>query len=165
VTRIQLSLFVPQPQAAALDALRSVLDPVQHRLIGPHVTLCREDELAVVAVDVLLRHLATISLPPLTLEFGAPQPFDGHGILLPCVAGESEFAALRQYLLGTRVLRRQPPHLTLAHPRNVKAPGNSLAFANTLSVPMSVTFGQVHRIEQATESPWRVLDTFTIPAS
>ena len=37
--------------------------------------------------------------------------------------------ALRAQILGVRGLRREDPHMTLAHPRNPKAPGNSIANA------------------------------------
>jgi hypothetical protein len=43
--RRQLSLYVPEPIATRLEAVRRVLDPVQHALIPAHVTLCRDDEL------------------------------------------------------------------------------------------------------------------------
>ena len=69
-TRNQLTRFAPMPDPEALEATRMLLDPVQASLIAAHVTL----------------------------RFGAAETFSGHGILLPSVAGEQEFQALRQLI-------------------------------------------------------------------
>jgi hypothetical protein len=92
--------------------------------------------------------------------FGKPESFYEHGILLPCIAGESEFIALREHVLGSRSIRRQPPHITLAHPRNPKATGNYLTNAHALPEKISVTFTRINFIEQTGTTSWRVLDTF-----
>jgi hypothetical protein len=52
--RTQLTLFVQPPDSEHLEALRHRLDPVQAARIPAHVTLCREDEIAALAVDTLL---------------------------------------------------------------------------------------------------------------
>lgn len=161
-TRIQLSLYVPEPAASVLEPVRRMLDPVQARLIPAHVTLCREDELAPIRDSALLPRLADLPLGPLTLHFGGPAPFHGHGILLPCSAGEDAFVALRQHLLGAGPIRRPSPHITLAHPRNPKAAGNGLAAAAMLPGTMAVTFTRIHLIEQTGTRPWRVLGVFDI---
>lgn len=159
-TRTQLTLFVPAPHAGPIEAVRRVLDPVQASLIAAHVTLCREDELAALPAEALRERLAGAG--PLTLAFGAPVAFDGHGILLPCVRGEREFRALRVHVLGRDDVRDQRPHLTLAHPRNPRAPGNSLAHASALRQLEAIPFATACRIRQDGAAPWRVLESFAL---
>lgn len=161
-TRIQLSMYVPEPEAGVLEAVRRKLDPVQSSLIPAHVTLCRENELAFVGPEELNSRLTDAHANSVTLHFGRPEPFHEHGILLPCIAGEQEFRALREQVLGTRAIRLQSPHITLAHPRNPKAAGNSLANANVLPETISVTFTSVKLIEQTGITPWSVLRTFEL---
>lgn len=160
--RHQLSLYAPDPQRAAIDAVRALLDPVQHALIPAHVTLCREDELAAIDAATLAIHIARAA--PMTLHFGAPQHFDGHGILMPCVAGEADFHALRQQVLAREDVRHSSPHLTLAHPRNPRAPGNDLANAMALHAGITLRFEQAHLIEQVDGGAWQVLATFDLAA-
>jgi 2'-5' RNA ligase len=162
-TRIQLSLYVPEPAATSLESVRRTLDPVQSSLIPAHVTLCREDELAPLENGALVSRLVDIPMEPVTLHFGKPEPFHEHGILLPCIAGEHEFIALREHVLGSRSIRRQSPHITLAHPRNPKVAGNCLANANVLPERISITFARINFIEQTGATPWRALGTFDIP--
>lgn len=66
--RSQLSLFVPPiiggDTRVDIEAIRCIVDPVQHRLIPAHVTLCREDELTgIVLADCAARldHTRSIS--------------------------------------------------------------------------------------------------------
>lgn len=160
--RIQLSLYVPEPQASAIDAVRRLLDPVQHSLIPAHVTLCREDEMAEAGRDVLASRIASLPVQSVTLRFGRPEPFHEHGILLPCIEGEPQFQALRQLILNPAAARRQSPHITLAHPRNPKAAGNCLG--NALAIPegLTATFFNVRLIEQTGSSAWRTLEDFAL---
>lgn len=163
--RRQLSLFVAGPHAAAIEHLRRTLDPVQAGLIPAHVTLCREDELTGDSmVDAnLLRRVEAFGGGHLTLEFGRPEHFMGHGILLPCLAGHDGYYALREQVLGGAVTRRPSPHLTLAHPRNPRAPGNDLAAASGLPVPLPLSFAELQLIEQESGGPWCCLRTWSIP--
>jgi 2'-5' RNA ligase len=161
-SRTQLSLFVPDPPRQLLEAVRRTLDPVQASLIDAHVTLCREDELENLCPAVLLERLAAAAAKPITLHFGAPERFNEHGILLPCVAGESAFQALRNLLLGGAPVRRQVPHITLAHPRNPRAPGNQLLNAANLASGISITFKRVSCIRQEGTGRWQVLQEFQI---
>jgi 2'-5' RNA ligase len=160
VTRRQLTLFVPFESAEPIEAVRRVVDPVQFGLIPAHVTLCREDEIEDLSLADL--GLRCASEPPLTLRFGRPSGFSGHGILWCCVEGESEYQDLRGRILGRSDLRASQPHITLAHPRNPQAPGYSLAAAELLSVGMSITFDAVRLIEQESGGPWRVLAVFPL---
>lgn len=162
ITRVQLSLFVPPAESADLEAVRRLLDPVQASLIPAHVTLCREDELATVELAALQSRLAAEQATALVLRFGPPESFAGHGVLMPCIAGEAEFHSLRQWILGSRSVARRAPHLTLAHPRNSRAPSNFLANACSLSGGRTVKFAAVHRIEQEGSAAWQVLERYQL---
>jgi hypothetical protein len=158
--RKQLTLFVPPDAAVDIEAVRKLVDPVQFGLIAAHVTLCREDELGDLAsVEARLRDS---SFDPLELRFGRVEVFSEHGLWMRCIGGEEGFRALRGYLLGSDEVRDQIPHITLAHPRNPKAPGNSPRSAATLPEPLDVTFPTVHLIEQERGAPWRVLERYEL---
>lgn len=164
-TRRQLTLFVPDGAARELEAVRRVLDPTQSRLIGAHVTFCREDELARIPANELHARIADARIEALTLRFGRAERFHGHGIVLHCLAGEPEFHAARVRLLGTSEIRVQRPHITLAHPRNPKAPGNDLSLTSALPDDLSIAFRALSLIEQTGGEPWRVLRTFELQGS
>lgn len=161
-TRRQLSLYVPTDAAVEIEAVRRVVDPIQSGLIPAHVTLCREDELGRLSEAELLERLANPRLEPVTLRFGRPEGFSGHGILLPCIGGEEELRGLREQLLGSAEIRRQEPHITLAHPRNPQAAGSSPAAAAALPESLSITFSTVRLIEQEGREPWKVLRSFEL---
>jgi hypothetical protein len=64
---------------------------------------------------------------------------------------------LRARILGPSALPLAP-HVTLAHPRNPKAPGNSLAdVIAQLPAPLELRFDSLNLIEQSHGGPWRVL--------
>lgn len=154
--RSQLSLFVPLDANAEIEAIRRIVDPVQSGLIPAHVTLCREDELAGLDLSELEARLRRAQQGRLTLQFGPPERFGEHGILLPCVRGTAEFKSLREVVLASAEVRPHAPHLTLAHPRNPKAPGNDLNSAANLRGGLRVTFKEIHIIEQQDNAPWMV---------
>lgn len=154
--RRQLSLFVPEASAARLEAIRLRLDPVQHALIPAHVTLCREDELAALADPAWRERWAGVSA--LSLTFGAPVAFDGHGVLLPVTHGAAAFAALRKLVLGREPERVLQPHLTLAHPRNPRAAGNTADALTSVPAGLEIRFDAVRLIEQRDAGPWQVLE-------
>ena len=158
--RTQLSLFVPPPHDVLVESVRAVVDPVQRALIPAHVTLCREDELAAVPTEALRARLLAGAWQPVALQFAAPEAFSGHGILMRCIGGERAFDELREHVLGTRSIRRHEPHLTLAHPRNQKAAGNSPSSAQALATGLIATFAIVRWIEQVDTQPWRVVAEF-----
>jgi|CXWL01.1.fsa_nt_gi hypothetical protein len=152
--RQQLTLFVSIDAGAILEPIRRRLDPVQHGLIGAHVTLCREDELAGSPL-ALLRGEAPLPAA-ITLTFGAPVGFDAHGILLPCIDGSTEFHHLRAAVLGTTAIRQHAAHITLAHPRNARASGNTVPSDVALATPLRITFATISLIEQIDGGPWVV---------
>ncbi len=158
--RTQLSLYVPVTAAAALDAVRRAVDPIQRRLIPPHVTLCRDEELAGLTPSVVRARLAGASM--VTLTFGRAERFFGHGVLLPCVEGLTAFRALRARILGSPTIREAAPHLTLAHPRNPSAVADPLAAAQVLAERLVVTLPEVHWIEQEAGGKWGIRHTFQL---
>jgi len=157
--RQQLTLFAPEPIAGVLNALRAQLDPVQHGLIGAHVTLGRDAETAELDAVAFAARFAPARDGPIALTFGAADVFDGHGLRVPCIAGEPAFAALRARLLGGAAIRRETPHITLAHPRNPKAEGSALEHARRVATPLTITFETVSLITTAQAAPWRIVAT------
>ncbi len=162
--RSQLSLFVPPSIGADIEAIRRIVDPVQSRLIPAHVTLCREDELTGFDLAELETLLRQVRHGPVTLQFGPPERFGEHGVLLPCIGGTAGFQSLREVVIGARHARPHAPHLTLAHPRNPRAPRNSLESAAILRDGLSVTFDTVNVIDQVDDAPWVVRGTVPLLA-
>ena len=160
--RVQLSLYVPSPGDALLEAMRELFDALQRRLIPAHVTLCREDELAGIGLADLGTAFDGRAARPLTLRFGGPAAFQAHGVLLPCVEGAPDCHAVRGQLLGAAASRRLASHVTLAHPRNPRAPGNRMSNATVPSGGLTLTFRSVRLIEQVDSAPWRTLQEFSL---
>lgn len=156
--RRQLTLFVPSPIAAEVEAIRRRLDPVQHALIAAHVTLCREDEFDDGDVAAFGRRAA--AAPPITLGFGVPERFDGHGVLLRCCEGADAFVALRRAILGRADVRPHGAHVTLAHPRNPVASGNTDAALGAVPTSIRCAFAAVCLIEQVDRLPWQVVAAY-----
>ena len=155
--RLQLSLYVAPPEGRLVDLLRAELDPLQHELIPAHVTLGRDGDIDTRAGGSWEERIATLREPALRLRFGEPEPFHEHGILLRCTEGAEGFNALRERVLGHAALPLVP-HLTLAHPRNPRAPGNSLATARErLPAPLELRFDTLNLVEQYNGGRWRVL--------
>jgi 2'-5' RNA ligase len=161
-TRRQLSMYVPVATGAQLESVRQALDPVQAGLIPAHVTLCRGDEIEQLSAPEVEERIRSSAVEPITLRFGRPTTFQGHGVLLPCVAGEQAFHALRTCVLGTSAIRRNAPHITLAHPRN--PPPSKSGIANAMELPenLTYTFVAISSIEQIGAAPWRILQAFTL---
>ena len=160
VVRRQLSMYVPSDSAKAIEDVRALVDPIQHSLIPAHVTLCREDELS--DFSAIQSRLENIPCTPIALTFGRPVAFFAHGLLLPCIAGEPQFRCLREYILGTQNIKDQKPHLTLAHPRNSKSPGNSLDHALRLPATLQLILPTICLIAQEDAKPWQVLRVYEL---
>lgn len=156
--RHQLTLFVPVPVAAVLESVRNVVDPIQASLIRAHVTFLREDEIPEYHWQSLIRDLQSPQFP-LTLTFGEPERSVDHGILMRCHHGQSEFQRLRCRMFGHLIERELSAHLTLAHPRNPKAPGNSLENTRLLKDGLTIAFEELTLIRQAGNDPWQTLRT------
>ena len=164
-TRTQLSLYVPAGAGGELEAARRLLDPVQSQLIPAHVTLCRQDELAGISAAQLGQRLGDPRPKPLRLQFGRPERFDGHGVLLRCIGGAQAFQRLRVQLLGGAGIDVPAPHITLAHPRNPKSAGNCDATTDCLPAVQAITFAAVCLIEQHGAAPWNVVRRFALAGS
>ncbi|MFZ6743957.1 2'-5' RNA ligase family protein [Undibacterium sp. JH2W] len=157
-SRQQLSMFVPVQVAIELEQVRRVVDPVQSSLIPAHITLCREDELG--DLPAIRSRLQNLRRPAISLSFAPAEIFYGHGLIMHCIAGEDAFLHLREFVLDSKDIRIQRPHLTLAHPRNPKDPGNSLEVTASLPTPLQLVFPSICLIEQSGNHPWRVLETY-----
>jgi hypothetical protein len=157
-TRRQLTLLVPESMASVLEPIRQRMDPVQHRLIPAHVTLCRDEELAGLTTGELSARLAKVVQLPLTLQFGPGESFSEHGVLLPCTAGEESYHRLRVALLRSEGIHHDRAHITIAHPRNPRASANVPSTYEALAVPLSITFTKVSLIEQEAGQAWQILD-------
>jgi 2'-5' RNA ligase len=157
-SRRQLTLFVAEPLASVLDAVRRTLDPVQASLIAAHVTLCREDEIERTSAEALLNQLKSWRMGPITLAFGQLIRFAGHGVLLPCQQGSDEFQRLRRCLLGSQEVREHAAHLTLAHPKNPQSTGNTDSALAVCPNALELQFASVALIEQQGSKPWRLLE-------
>lgn len=153
-TRRQLTLFATGEIAKRIDAVRRVVDPVQHALIPAHVTLCREDELASLSPTEIEKRVRRLAQGPLALRFGRAERFDGHGLLLRCIDGQADYQRLRVALLGSAAIRQSAAHLTLAHPRNPASAGNSLSAADLLPAEFALRFDTFWLIEQRDGGPW-----------
>lgn len=158
--RKQLSLYVPADRAKEIENVREIVDPIQSNLIPAHITLCREDELH--ELSTIKARLTHIPLKPITLRFGTPEIFSGHGLLLNCIDGQGDFRLLREYLLASKNIKNQRPHITLAHPRNPKSNGNLLGNTSRLPEMIEITFSTIYLIEQTRNEPWRVLEKYEL---
>ncbi len=158
--RQQLSMYVPTDAAKEIEEVRKIVDPIQSRLIPAHITLCREDELG--DFSTLKARLSNIPFKPLTLSFGKPEIFSDYGLLLNCITGEDKFRFLREYLLASKNIRNQTPHVTLAHPRNPKATGNSPVNTARLPEIITITFLTIYLIEQERNEPWQLLERYEL---
>lgn len=153
-------MYVPENAAKAIEEVRKTVDPIQSRLIPARITVCREDELG--DLSKLKSRLSNIPFKPLTLRFGKPEIFSGHGLLLDCIEGADQFRLLREYLLDSKSIRNQTPHITLAHPRNPKLVGNSLGATVALSAIATINFSTIYLIEQEAGEPWRILARYEL---
>ncbi len=153
--RRQLTLFVPPPAGSVLDDLRRRLDPVQSSIIAAHVTLCRDDEIVNLPSRGLLERVSLWHEKSLQMTFGQPQRFDGHGILLGCLAGEDDFQSLRRWVLDSPLARIHWPHITLAHPRNPRAYANGDTALAQAPLSLRLEFAVAALIQKRHDGPWR----------
>jgi 2'-5' RNA ligase superfamily len=161
--RIQLTLFVPPPQAVAIEAIRRAVNPVQYALINSHVTLCREDELE--PLEMLLHNLRQLQHPPITIGFGSATRFsEGKGVLLPATEGAEGFQQLRRLVLRGIAdnPRVQEAHIALLHPRNATCTDAIFAQIQHVVLSTQLTFDTISLIEQVNGGPWNLLEQFVL---
>lgn len=154
--RIQLTLFVPEINSAAIEAIRSRYNPVQYNLIAAHVTLCREDEL--LDLELVQYNLEQLIFPAITIRFDKPVRFnEGKGVLLPALDENTSFQELRKAVLNG--IKKQPrdhsPHITLMHPRNSSCTSEIMEEILLAALPSSVTFDNISLIEQVNGGKWK----------
>ena len=171
--RRQLTLFLAGEMAAAVEAVRRVVDPEQYRLIPAHVTLCPEEEIAGIPIEELearipagpARGITQVSaFQPLAVKCSrlleniasSSPPMTSAGIFgRPRIGGRQARAIIS-------VIARPRPHVTLAHPRNPRAPGNSLEAALALPPRWQARLAWIHLIAQEGAQPWRRLAMFDL---
>ncbi len=150
-TRRQATLYIDG--ASDIELIRRRYNPVQAALIAPHVTLCREDEVADwERFESRLREMCPICL---TLEFG-PALREGNFVYLPVVGGEGAYHQLRHDLLQGQP-NVQTPHLTIIHPRNGMCTDEIYNDIQRRIVARTHTFHKVALIEQANGGVWKNL--------
>lgn len=150
--RRQASLYLTGQ--SDIESLRSRYNPMQARLIPPHVTLCREDE--VTDWGDFQNRLESLRPFAITITFGIPVREDNF-VYLPVLEGLEEFQSFRQAILSSEA-RIHIPHLTLIHPRNGICTEQIFAeISKTITEPLPYTFCEVRIIEQEEGGIWNVI--------
>lgn len=162
--RYQITLFLPDDASAIIEGVRRLVDPVQASLIAAHVTLVRDDELPLLTAEEFSGRLmrAKGQSSPLQLTFGPPVPSVDHGILMPCTSGIAAFQSLRCVMFPEMRAKQLNPHITLAHPRNPKAPGNSIENTAPLNHGLTIVFRRMTLIRQTDQQPWDIVRTLNL---
>jgi 2'-5' RNA ligase len=126
VQRVQGSLFLPEPVAAAVQAIRAEFDPYSAGVIRPHITVLYENELSQSGswTDDLSNWVSTRS--SFRVELSKPrlwsdQPADG--IYLGVADVEKGISSLRNHFVTKGAFHQSDldyvPHVTLCHARRV----------------------------------------------
>lgn len=152
-TRRQATLFLKDNRA--VEEVRRKFNLEQARIIEPHVTLCREDEVA--DWDKLAGLIEGGKQKSVVLCFGIPRR-EGNFVWLPC-EDTSEFDRLRSKLLGASA-RKHVPHLTLVHPRNGICTDEIFDEITAEFQPFTHSFDQIAFIGQKNGGVWKILETF-----
>ncbi len=155
--RRQASLYLTS--TPPIDTLRQCHNPEQARLIPPHVTLCREDEVS--DWDVFRERVRGQGPIELTLEFGVPLR-ERDFVFLPVTGGVEKFHQLRRALLKKEP-RNSTPHLTIIHPRNGTCTDEIFADILSRVSPFQYTFHEVHLIEQMDGGVWKLVEPVGSP--
>jgi hypothetical protein len=162
-TRRQLTLFVDEKDAAAIEEVRAAFNPLQSKLIRSHVTLCREDEIE--KLEQILLNLTNLQHSEVTIYFGKAIRFDdGRGLLLPAKGDNAEFQQLRRQILYKLFdnPRLQEPHITLMHPRNSTCTDAIYNKVCSINFPDTLVFKHISLIEQTGGGEWHTLQTFVL---
>ncbi len=162
-TRKQLTLFLDEKEAQAIEALREKYNPAQYQLIASHITLCREDEIA--DLPRVWQNVEKLHLPSFTLELGKAERFyEGKGVFIPVRDPRQEFKGLR-----ARILRHLPtpprehsPHITLMHPRNSTCTDQIFEEIRAIALPNSVSLTYISLIEQEMGNVWQTLESYSL---
>lgn len=161
--RIQLTLFIPEQDAVAIEKIRKGYNPEQYKLIPAHITLCREDELD--QMDHVMLNLEQLQFECFTINLGAVERFSqGKGVLLPAIGPNEVFQKLRSTVLKGIIeqTRQHEPHITLMHPRNATCTDEIFESIQKNSFPQQLIFDQISLIEQEIGEKWQILKTYKL---
>lgn len=164
--RIQLTLFVNDPAAVLIEAVRKKFNPEQYHIIKAHTTLCREDEL--LQLEKVIKNLAQLNHGPITIKFGKPMRFsDNKGVLIPASGDIENFQELRKQVLKdvTGDPRLHHPHITLMHPRNSICTDELFKELEKYNFPSVIEFDTISLIEQEMGKQWNILKEFRLKKS
>lgn len=159
--RRQLTLFVEQEDAEAIEQVRREFNPSQFELIKSHVTLCREDEIE--NLGQVITNLSLLTEVEIVIEFGKPVRFaNGNGVFLPAMSNRGEFQTLRRRVLSGIIDNpgNQEPHITLMHPRNSTCTDDLFEQIEKVSFPTKLRFKRISLIEQQGGGKWKILQEF-----
>jgi hypothetical protein len=161
--RRQLTLYLNKADAVEIESMRKKFNPGQQHLIGCHVTLCREDEIA--NIDRVLGNLQNLDASTIAIQFGTITRFAREkGVLLPASGANEEFHLLREKVLKISNNHRHlhEPHITLLHPRNSTCTDEIFREIQSVNLPTHLTFDTISVIEQIDEGQWQVMKTFKL---
>lgn len=162
-TRRQLTLFVNNEDAQAIEGVRRRFNPEQQALIDSHVTLCREDEIE--NLDAVLHNLEQLDSPKLSISFGQVTRFDnGSGVMLPASGDNDQFHLLRSKVLAgiPAAIRRPEPHITLMHPRNSTCTDEIFSIIQQMLFPTQLVFDNICLIEQINGGQWQIIKRYKL---
>jgi hypothetical protein len=160
--RIQLTLFLTEPEATAIEKIRQQYNPVQSALIKSHVTLCREQEL--ISLEPVLDRLQNLSRNPLVFKPGPlVRTEEGRGVYLSLEENDNGFRELRAHVLQNKNTDLKP-HITLIHPRNGTCNDGIFKRIEEIGFPDLFQLNTISLIEQETAYTgiWRTLAEFPI---
>ncbi len=162
-TRRQLTLFIDEPLAKAIEDIRKTFNPKQYALIKSHVTLCREDEIE--EIGKVIQNLYNLNHNYVTIAFGSAIRFaQAKGVLIPAKSDNEQFHQLRSIVLQGIIdsPRQHDPHITLIHPRNGICTDSIFEEIKKTKLPTKLIFKEISLIEQTEGQAWRILKTFAL---
>ncbi len=161
--RIQLTLFIDEKEAEAIEKIRKEFNPKQYELIKSHVTLCREDELD--QIEKVILNAEKLNLDGIIINFGEPVRFlNGKGVLIMAAGNNKPFQELRKKILhGTTLsVTTHQPHITLMHPRNSTCTDAIFKQIAAHHFPHKIKFSKITLIEQEAGMKWNILKEFDL---
>jgi 2'-5' RNA ligase len=161
--RIQLTLFVEEPESLPIEQIRKTFNPLQYMLIQAHVTLCREDELE--DLEKVLFNLTRLKTHPITIDLGHVARFsEGKGVYVPAIGENQAFQQLRKNILQGIIEqpRQHEPHITLMHPRNSTCTDSIFEQIEQQALPLHLKFKKISLIEQEIGEKWHILAEFDL---
>lgn len=161
--RIQLTLFIDTHIAETIEQVRKEFNPAQYELIRAHVTLCREDELAL--IEKVILNLEQLNAGSITIDFGNVVRFsEGKGVMIPALGNNESFQRLRESILKGLIEkpRKHEPHITLMHPRNAVCTDRIFEKIEKFEFPRKIEFRKISLIEQEMGKKWHILREFDL---